>query len=58
MLTQEEKLKIAEEIANIEFTQGSDATKMQEIEKLITSKCSIQDLLDIDEIIMEKYLTD
>lgn len=51
-------LAIAEKIAEIENQQDENniLESMEEIERLV-SKCSVEDLLEIDEIIMTKYLT-
>ena len=51
-------LAIAKKIAEIENQQDENniLESMEEIERLV-SKCSVEDLLEIDEIIMTKYLT-
>ena len=54
-----EKLQsIAKQIAEIESQQDENniLESMKKIERLV-SECSIDDLLEIDEIIMSKYLT-
>lgn len=50
-------LAIAKQIADIENQQDENniLESMEEIERLV-SKCSVEDLLEIDEIIMTKYL--
>ncbi len=54
-----EKLQsIAKQIAELESQQNENniLESMKKIERLV-SECSINDLLEIDEIIMSKYLT-
>lgn len=56
-MTLEEKEIIVKRIAELEQSSLNTVSKLKEIESLVL-KCSLEDLLDIDDIINEKYLTD
>lgn len=57
-LNKRDKRALAKQIAKLEKQQGENniSENEEKIEQLIKD-CSIQDLLDIDELIMKKYLT-
>jgi len=57
-LNKEKLQSIAKQIAELESQQNENniLESMKKIERLV-SECSINDLLEIDEIIMSKYLT-
>ena len=56
-MTLEEKEILAKKIAELEKSSLNTVSKLEEMESLVL-KCSLEDLLDIDDIINEKYLTD
>lgn len=57
-MNKRDKRALAKQIAKLEKQQGENniSENEEKIEQLIKD-CSIQDLLDIDELIMKKYLT-
>lgn len=58
LMTRKERRELARKIAKLEkqSNENNISEKMSEMELLI-SKCSIDELLQIDEIITKKYLT-
>lgn len=57
-MTRKERRELARKIAKLEkqSNENNISEKMSEME-LLVSKCSIDELLQIDEIITKKYLT-
>lgn len=58
LMTRKERRELARKIAKLEkqSNENNISEKMSEME-LLVSKCSIDELLQIDEIITKKYLT-
>lgn len=58
LMTRKERRELAHKIAKLEkqSNENNISEKMSEME-LLVSKCSIDELLQIDEIITKKYLT-
>jgi hypothetical protein len=58
LMTRKERRELAKKIAKLEkqSNENNISEKMSEME-LLVSKCSIDELLQIDEIITKKYLT-
>ena len=58
LMTRKERRELAKKIAKLEkqSNENNISEKMSEME-LLVSRCSIDELLQIDEIITKKYLT-
>ena len=58
LMTRKERRELAKKIAKLEKQSNKNniSEKMSEME-LLVSRCSIDELLQIDEIITKKYLT-